>query len=186
MNLKKILIEQIEKNDLTLLMHSFGGADGRGKALKFNNYSLIKKLANNIKFKTPKVLYRGIAIKERFNPWDDVAREYVRIQVENWEENKLLSLAGGLRSWSKNKSFAKYYTWTDHQDPIRFLFIWINPKAILSGDLLNRKANELNIPEPLDDREFVCDLKPSENKIIKIEINWDKRVPLYIVTIESR
>lgn len=180
------IIEQIEKNDLTLLMHSFGGADGRGKALTFNNPTLIKKLADNIKFKTPKILYRGIALRERYNPWDNQQKNYVRIPIENWEENKLLSFASGLRSWTKNKSFAKYYTWTDITDPIRFFFIWENPKAILSADVLNKKANELKIPEPLDDREFICDFKPNENRIIKIDIDWDKKVPLYMITIQSK
>jgi len=169
--LTEIKLDQINYpeliDDFEILWSEFGGPSNRGSAEKFNRIDILSRLSLNFKTKNPPILYRGLSFQHG----------------TEFDEKNLTKYISGVRSWSKNKTSAIYYTWSGWS-PLRILLVWINPEIIVDGDILNKKAKMLGIKEPLDDRE--CIANAHGRRISRIEVDSDTKpgFPLYIVNIE--
>ncbi len=163
-------------DDINYIFNNFGGPAGRNKAETFDNLSLINRLNlyQNGKYKEPNVLYRGMALNDN----------YKKLNFNTFSDEQIINMSSGIRSWSKNKTSAMFYTWNNIVDPIRILFIWENPITFVSGNLLNKDAISMNLIQPLDDGEFITDTK---DKVIitNKEVNYSKNVPLNIITLKT-
>jgi hypothetical protein len=170
------------ENDLNLLSRQFGMNPGKGQY--FNNKKLLLRIQQKFPItKIPKILYRGVGIQAgtkkyqpKFRP-DYVYRNdkkyYDRKQnelndIKNIETTKkfrgksITEFAKGIRSWTSNKSDAKFYMKGD----INFLFVWKLPpkdQIYLSSNDINKKYN---FGGGLDSNEYISEFKG--NSIINV------------------
>jgi hypothetical protein len=138
------LLEDIKEEDLDIEKIKYWW--GRYKTHDETFLNFLKSLKSKIKIKYPKVLYRGLYIdKSNYNP---------------------TKLKNGLKSWTKNISYAKKYASSGKyvKNPLMVLFIWNNPdnsKIYIDGNDLNKIIKK----DILDQNEYIAD--SSSAKIIK-------------------